>query len=104
MTGMVSHNKDGSEDYGVMQVNSRWLPALSAYTGLSREEVRSMLVGRPCFNIAAGGAIMRTYLDETPGDFMRAIGNYHSHTAEKNQSYRIKVLRSATELFVQGRK
>jgi hypothetical protein len=99
--GTISRNKDGSEDYGVMQVNSRWLPALSVYTGLSRDEVRSRLVNRPCFNIAAGGAIMRTYLDETRGDMMRAIGNYHSHTPGLNQSYRLKVLRSATELFVQ---
>ena len=101
--GTISRNKDGSEDYGVMQVNSRWLPALSVYTRLSREEVRSRLVDRPCFNIAAGGAIMRTYLDEARGDMMRAIGNYHSHTTGLNQSYQVKVLRSATELFVRNR-
>ena len=45
VAGMVSPNTDGSEDYGVMQVNSRWLPALSAYTGLPREEVRQRLTG-----------------------------------------------------------
>ena len=102
--GTISHNKDGSEDYGVMQVNSRWLPALSVYTGLSRDEVRVRLVNRPCFSIAAGGAIMRTYLDEARGDIMQAVGDYHSHTAGLNQSYRLKVLQSATALFVHDRR
>ena len=56
-------------------------------------------MGRPCFNIAAGGAILRTYLDETRGDLMKAIGNYHSHTASRNMSYQAKVMKSAADLF-----
>ena len=103
LAGTVSRNTDGSEDYGVMQVNSRWLPALSAYTGLSREEVRHRLVHRACFNIAAGGAILRTYLNETKGDLMLAVGNYHSHTEARNRSYQLKVMRSAATLFGSAR-
>ena len=30
---------------------------------------------------------MRIYLDETGGDLMRAVGNYHSHTPALNQDY-----------------
>ena len=97
--GDISHNTDGSDDYGVMQVNSRWLPALSAFTGLSAEVVRERLISRPCFNIAAGGAILRTYLDETHGDLMLAIGNYHSHTVTRNLGYQAKVMRSAAFMF-----
>ena len=97
--GLVSQNANGSEDYGVMQVNSLWLPSLAAYTGLPRAEVRQRLIDRPCFNIAAGGLILRTYLDETGGDLMRAIGNYHSHTETRNKSYQLKVMQSAARLF-----
>lgn len=97
--GTVHRNRDGTDDYGVMQINSRWLPALSAYTGLPVEAVRSQLVHRPCFNIAAGGAILRTYLNETRGDLMLAIGNYHSHTPMLNRGYQVKVMRSAASLF-----
>jgi hypothetical protein len=98
--GEVSHNVDGSDDYGVMQVNTLWLPALSTFTGLSRDAVRARLIAWPCFNIAAAGAIVRTYLNETHGDLMLAIGNYHSHTPVLNQAYQAKVMKSATRLFV----
>jgi hypothetical protein len=98
--GNVSHNTDGSDDFGVMQVNSLWLPALSATTHLPQNVVRARLIAWPCFNIAAAGAIMRTYLNETHGDLMRAIGNYHSHTPFRNLAYQAKVLQSATRLFV----
>ena len=42
---------------------------------------------------------MRIYLDETGGDLMQAVGNYHSHTQALNRDYQAKVLRSATRLF-----
>ena len=100
--GSVSVNKDGSADLGVMQVNTRWLPALVAYTGLPVETVRDRLTNQACFNIAAAGAIMRTYLNETHNDLMHAIGNYHSHTAPLNARYQELVLRAAT-IMVQRR-
>jgi len=35
--------------------------------------------------------ILRLYVDEEHGDLWRAIGDYHSHTAWRNQAYQIKV-------------
>ena len=97
--GVVHHNTDGSIDLGVMQINTLWLPALSRYTRLDPAAVQDRLLYRPCFNIAAAGLIMRTYLDETRGELMRAIGNYHSHTPLLNQGYQMKVRQSAAALF-----
>ena len=97
--GTVHRNTDGSEDLGIMQINTLWLPTLARYSRLSVAEVRERLLMRPCYNIAAAGLIMRTYLDETRGDLMRAIGNYHSHTRLLNEGYQAQVLRSATVLF-----
>lgn len=97
--GSVVLNRNGSEDLGIMQVNTLWLPALARYTGLSQAEVRERLIHRACFNIAVAGAIMRTYLDEANGDLMRAVGFYHSHTPAPHNSYRILVQRAATRLF-----
>ena len=57
------------------------------------------LVYDGCFNIAAAGAIMRTYLNEAQGDLMLAIGYYHSHTPALNLDYQSKVLASAYRLF-----
>ena len=45
------------------------------------------------------GLILRTYLDETRGELMQAIGDYHSHTPLLNQSYQLKVRQSATAMF-----
>ncbi len=101
--GTVSRNTNGSEDLGVMQVNTLWLPFLSRYTKLPQAEVRERLLGRACFNIAAAGLILRTYLDETGGDLMRAVGNYHSHTPLLNQAYQARVVRSAARMFGQNR-
>ena len=100
--GTVHRNTDGSEDLGVMQINTLWLPALAKYSKISTTEVRARLLLRPCYNIAAAGLIMRTYLDETRGDLMRAVGNYHSHTPMLNQGYQARVLLSATTLFVRN--
>ena len=97
--GLVHRNTNGSEDLGVMQVNTIWLPYLAGYTHLPEAEVRARLLNRVCFNIAAAGLIMRIYLDETGGDLMRAVGDYNSHTPALNQAYQAKVLRSATILF-----
>ncbi len=97
--GVMHRNTDGSIDLGVMQINTLWLPALSRYTRLDPDEVRNRLLHRPCFNIAAAGLILRTYLDETRGDLMLAIGNYHSHTPLLNQGYQTKVRQSAAAMF-----
>ena len=100
--GLVHWNVNGSADLGIMQVNTAWLPTLSRYTKLSEGDVTARLLDRPCFNIAAAGLIMRTYLDEARGDLMIAVGFYHSHTPVLGEGYRAKVLRSATELFQRG--
>ncbi len=97
--GVVHRNVNGTDDLGIMQINTVWLPYLSGYTRLSQDEVRTRLLQRACFNIAAGGLIMRIYLDETGGDLMRAIGNYHSHTPALNEDYQAKVKQSAQTLF-----
>ena len=101
--GAVSRNGDGSEDLGVMQVNTQWIDPLVRYTGSPATVVRARLILEPCFNIAAAGAIMRTYLDESRGDLMRAIGFYHSHTPARSERYRVKVRNAATMLFVRNR-
>lgn len=97
--GAVSRNTDGSEDLGLMQVNTRWIAPISRHTKQPEEIVRSRLINDGCYNIAAAGAIMRTYLNEARGDLMLAVGYYHSHTPARNQAYQAKVLASATRLF-----
>ena len=97
--GSISRNTDGTDDLGVMQVNTLWLPALARVTRMAPEAVRDRLVADACFSIAAGAAILRTYLNEERGDLMRAVGDYHSHTPGLNRSYQALVVGAAARLF-----
>ncbi|MBW4025157.1 MAG: lytic transglycosylase domain-containing protein [Proteobacteria bacterium] len=98
--GTISVNRDGSDDLGVMQINTRWIRPLAVYTARPEAEVRRRLIDDPCYTIAAAGLILRTYLAEDHGNLMRAIGDYHSHTRMLNLDYQAKVMRAAEELFV----
>ena len=100
--GTVSDNRNGSQDLGVMQVNTIWIDPLVVYTRKPAALVRERLIGDPCYNIAAAGAILRTYLMQDHGDLMQAIGDYHSHTPLLNLGYRSEVMHAAEALFMAG--
>jgi hypothetical protein len=97
--GTVRRNLDGSEDLGVMQVNTRWLETIAQLTGLPVAIVRERLIGDACFNIAAAGAILHSHLQESNGDLMRAVGSYHSRTPELHSAYVARVQEAASRLF-----
>ena len=93
--GAWSLNTDGSVDYGVMQINSRWLPRLE-----QRGYTARALVYDACASIVAGAWILAHELAEcdawnrsgvNPHVYWRAIGNYHSHTPQRNRAYAEKV-------------
>lgn len=97
--GLVHHNTNGTDDLGLMQVNTRWVIPIAQFTHTMPAFVSRNLRISPCYNISAAGAIMRLYLNETHGDLMRAVGNYHSHTLALNLAYQQQVLGSARHLF-----
>jgi hypothetical protein len=97
--GTISFNANGTGDLGVMQINTRWVPYIAAWWGMTPRTVVERLIGDPNFNIVAAGAIMRIYLDEAHGDVVRAVGYYHSHTPELADDYEIKVIQASVALF-----
>ncbi len=97
--GLASPNRNGSEDLGIMQINTLWIGPLARHTGLSGAEVRDRLLHDACFNIAAAGLILRLGLNETGGDLLRTVGNYHSRTPERHIGYRDRVLNAARVMF-----
>lgn len=97
--GFSRANANGSEDLGLMQVNSLWLPLLARHAGVAQDAVRTRLVYDGCFNIAIAGAIMRLYLRESRGDLLAAVGNYHSHTPLRHQAYQQRVIGAAIRMF-----
>ncbi len=98
--GMVTPDSNGTADLGVMQVNTIWIPVLAARAGLSPAQTEKQLIDDPCFNIAAAALILRSYLAETNGDLLPAIGDYHSHTPALNNAYTTLAERTARRLFV----
>jgi hypothetical protein len=97
--GVVHVNTDGSQDLGVMQVNTRWVTKLAAAIRVAPDDARARLISDGCFNVTTAGAIMRIYLNEAHGNLMLAVGYYHSHTPTLNLDYQAKVLASAYRLF-----
>ncbi|MDE2583173.1 MAG: lytic transglycosylase domain-containing protein [Rhodospirillales bacterium] len=96
--GLVVPDPNGTSDLGVMQINSRWVPALARFTGWTQAAVFRDLVGDACFNIAAAGAILRLYVREDDGNLLKAIGDYHSHTPLLHNRYLHQVLTAATRV------
>lgn len=97
--GAVQQNRNGTEDLGLMQVNTVWIAPLSRGTSLPQAEVRRRLIFEPCFGIAVAGAILHLHMITEDGNLMRAIGNYHSRTPGLNEAYQNRVLRNAWRLF-----
>jgi len=83
--GMASKNKDGSLDYGPMQVNSRWEKTLIKY-GITRNDLQY----KPCVNVAVGTWILAQSIADGK-NIWHGIGIYHSRTAVFNKRYRNKV-------------
>lgn len=85
--GMARRNRNGSYDYGPMQINSRWLPELKRH-GITEHDLRF----NPCINVAVGSWILAQAITEGH-HFQQGVGNYNSHTATLNQRYAHQVLR-----------
>ena len=85
----VNWNRNGSLDYGVMQINSFWLKKIG--------EERWKALGDPCFNIHMGAYVMADCLQRY-GYTYEGIGCYNADSHDKRMAYAKKVVRAMTEL------
>lgn len=83
--GMASPNKNGTYDYGPMQINTIWLKKIEPY-GYTREKIQY----DPCANVMVGTWILSTNIASSP-DLWRGVGGYHSYTPHLNQAYQYKI-------------
>ncbi|EAM4449024.1 lytic transglycosylase domain-containing protein [Salmonella enterica] len=89
--GLVKHNKNGSVDLGIMQINSIHLRTLKKF-GIGYNDI----LFRTCTNIEVGTWILRRQFSDVTDyrdseQWWRAVGNYHSHTLRHNLAYQKKV-------------
>jgi hypothetical protein len=82
-------NRDGTTDFGVMQINSRELPGLRG-RGITAER----LLSDPCLNVKEGARILREKIQRV-GITWRAVGAYN--TGEKGSPERQRRYVSAVQ-------
>lgn len=80
----INRNKNGTYDFGVMQINSSW------YYTLGKEWW--MTLGDPCSNIKGGAKILSGCMKKY-GYSWDAIGCYNSQTPGKREKYALTVFR-----------
>ncbi|MDD5708636.1 MAG: lytic transglycosylase domain-containing protein, partial [Kiritimatiellae bacterium] len=76
----IHRNTDGTDDIGIMQINSRWLPTLSQF-GIGRRELETA-----CTNVHVGAWVLAKNI-ALYGHTWRAVGAYNARTPEKQQRY-----------------
>lgn len=84
-------NANGSIDYGIMQINSSWLPFLRK-SGITKEHLMD-----PCININVGAYIFATNIKDHGWNW-KGIGAYNAKTDYKRYAYAQKVLKNWREV------
>ena len=91
--GQSSPNKNGTRDFGPMQVNSAWLKLFAPY-GITEHRLKH----DGCANLAVGAWIIRYEQGRAKGDLWQAVGRYHSHKPDLAVAYQSKVADKVGEL------
>lgn len=92
---MVSVNKNGSHDLGMMQINTKaWLPLISqTFFSGDKNKAYKMLKDDVCFNISVGAWILSYAIRSEKGNVWEGVGRYHSVTPEYKYKYINRVRR-----------
>ena len=90
ITPAIRHNKNGSQDFGPMQVNSIWLPQLKRY-GITKQHLM-----KPCTNIHVGAWILASRIQRF--GVIEGIGRYHSTTPHLKLAYIRRVLNQYSKI------
>lgn len=80
----INRNSNGSEDIGLMQINSFWLPKLEEY-GITRQDLFD-----PCVSIDVGAWILADNIARH-GYSWEAVGAYNAASQDKRLKYARKV-------------
>ena len=86
--GAVNYNKNGSYDYGIMQINSCW------YKDLGHD--RWMMLADPCYSIYVGAWILKQCISKH-GYTWEAVGCYNASSKHKRNKYAWTVYRVLKE-------
>lgn len=85
--GVAKPNRNGTIDYGPMQVNSVWLKKLKFF-GYSANDLQF----NPCKNVEVGTWILSKAMANN-SLVLNGIGDYHSHNLSLNKNYSANVIK-----------
>jgi len=88
-------NSDGSQDIGLMQINSRHLPAL-LQLGITEQH----LVTQPCTSVMVGAWILAGFIREQ-GYSWQAIGAYNAGASPDREARRLRYARAVWRYYGQ---
>lgn len=83
--GTAKLNKNGSYDYGPMQINTIWLDKIRPY-GFTKEDIQF----NPCANVWVGTWILSQRIADST-DLTYGVGSYNSYSPTQNFRYSSKV-------------
>jgi hypothetical protein len=90
--GKSNRNTNGTRDYGPMQINTVWVNRFNRSEGLTADRI----AGAPCIAVRSAAYVLRFEINQVD-DFWLGVGNYHSHTPFRNESYRAKIYEYAVQ-------
>jgi soluble lytic murein transglycosylase-like protein len=86
-----NHNANGSVDYGLVQINSAWLPTLAKY-GISQQDLFN-----PCINADVGAWILASNFKS--GVTWDAVGAYNARSPVKRFTYAAAIYNKVQQLL-----
>src|SRR4029079_13953921 len=92
INGSASRNKNGTLDYGVMQINSIWLSKIAAY-GYTKEDIQF----DACKNVTVATWIIAQSI-ASGKSLWAGVANYHSRTPAHNVPYRNSIYMNYAKL------
>jgi soluble lytic murein transglycosylase-like protein len=87
----VNHNADGSQDLGLMQINSSWLPKLAKF-GITRADLFNA-----CVSAYVGAWILAANFKKY-GQTWDAVGAYNATSPVKRQRYATAIYKTWVDL------
>jgi len=91
--GSATTNRNGTYDYGSMQINTVWVDKLHQY-GYTKEEIKN----NPCTNVWVGTWILSQKIARGK-DFWHGVGGYNSFHLPQNYRYQRKVAKKYYSLM-----
>jgi soluble lytic murein transglycosylase-like protein len=93
----VNYNRNGTYDFGLMQINSSWAPTLRKM-GISWDDLAD-----PCLNVSVGAWVLAQCVRDY-GYSWTAVGCYNSRTPSKRDIYAARIARLISQEDIPSQK